>query len=274
LPHTEPAPAKINLALHVLGRKDDGYHELDSIVAFADIADRLTFVEAPEWGLDISGPFAQGLRNAPDNLVLRAARAFAEAYPSRKYRITLEKHLPVAAGLGGGSADAAACLRALARLAGISDDLSELAISLGADVLVCLVGRTCRMRGVGEHVQVLDGFAPLPAVLVNPGVEVATADVFAKLALEHGDKAVAGLVADADLAQCRNDLTAPACALAPVIGEVLAALADEPDLRYARMSGSGATCFGIFSSSEAAGEAARHIAQAHPDWWVKPTIIG
>jgi 4-diphosphocytidyl-2-C-methyl-D-erythritol kinase len=276
LRHTELAPAKINLALHVLGRKPDGYHELDSIVAFADIADRLSFVEAQDWRLDIAGPFARGLSQGADNLVLKAARAFDQAYPglSRKYRITLEKHLPVAAGLGGGSADAAACLRTLAKLADMHDDLSVLAASLGADVPVCLISKPSRMQGVGEHVQALEGFAPLPAVLVHPGLAVATADVFAKLALTRGNQAYSGLAAGADLAHCRNDLTAPASALAPVIGEVLAALANEPDLRFARMSGSGATCFGIFSSPKAAQEAARRISGIHPQWWVVPTTIG
>lgn len=276
MPHVEPARAKINLALHVLGRRQDGYHELDSIVAFADIADRLIFTEAEDWGLDIAGPFAAKLETAPGNLVLKAARGFAGAYPDvrRTYRITLEKNLPVASGIGGGSADAAACLRALSALAGVSDDLSGLARGLGADVPVCLVGKTCRMRGAGERIEPLDDIAPMPAVLVNPRLELATAEVFARLALRPGDKAFAGLAAPVDLAACRNDLTLSALASAPVIGEVMAVLGVQPGLHFARMSGSGATCFGIFASPEAAKEAARRIAQAHAQWWVVPTIIG
>ena len=276
--HTELAPAKINLALHVLGRRADGYHELDSIVAFAGIADRLTFERADDWSLDLAGAFAAELGNTPDNLVLKAARGFAETFgDDARYRITLEKHLPVASGIGGGSADAAATLRALRRLSGGNIDsgkLAALAASLGADVPVCLVGKSCRMRGIGERIDVLTDLAPMPAVLVNPRREVATAQVFAKLALKPGDTAFSGLEEGADPAACRNDLTAPALVVAPVIGEVIAQLNGRAGLRFARMSGSGATCFGIFVSPAAAEAAARDIAAAHRDWWVMPTMVG
>jgi 4-diphosphocytidyl-2-C-methyl-D-erythritol kinase len=270
--HSERAPAKINLALHVLGRRPDGYHELDSIVAFADVGDRLTFAEADEWQLEIEGPFAEGL-SARDNLVLKAARAWPR--PTRRYRITLEKNLPVASGIGGGSADAAACLRALARLAGGVDEdrLHAIATGLGADVPVCLLGKSCRMQGVGDRLEPLNDLAPMPAVLVNPGQQVATADVFAKLALKPGAHGFAGISA-ADLASCRNDLMAPALIVAPVIGEVIEALRAAPGLHFARMSGSGATCFGIFRSPAAAQTAADAIASRHPGWWVAPTTIG
>jgi 4-diphosphocytidyl-2-C-methyl-D-erythritol kinase len=278
LPHTERAPAKINLALHVLGRRSDGHHELDSIVAFAQIADQLTFAEAEDWRLDIEGPFAEGLSPGEDNLVLKAARAFAQNYPGhgRRYRITLEKRLPVAAGIGGGSADAAAVLKALARLAGVAEteQLAKIAGTIGADVPACLLGRTCRMRGVGEQLDILDAVPTMPAVLVNPRLALATADVFAKLALQPGRNAFSGLDVDADLSFCRNDLTMPALVLAPTIGKVLAALRAAPDVRFARMSGSGATCFGIFESFEAAEEATHEIAGAHSDWWVVHTTIG
>lgn len=278
LAFTELAPAKVNLALHVLGRRDDGYHELDSIVAFADVADRLSFAEAAEWRLDIAGPFAPQLAHGGENLILKAARAFDEAYPGRagKYHITLEKNLPVASGIGGGSADAAACLRALAALAHVTDDinLASLAATLGADVPVCLQGRTCRMRGVGERIDILETVPQMPAVLVNPGLPLSTGDVFAKLSLRPGGKAFAGIAAEAELASCRNDLTASALALVPVISRVLAALRGEPGVRFARMSGSGATCFGIFPSLAAAEVAARGIAGTHSDWWVMPTVIG
>ena len=276
--HSERAPAKINLALHVLGRRSDGYHELDSIVAFANVADRLAFAAAEDWRLDIVGPFAAGLASGDDNLVLKAARAFAEAFQvdSQTYHVTLEKNLPVASGIGGGSADAAACLRALAALAGGVDveRLRAVAAGLGADVPVCLVSQACRMRGAGERIDILEEMAPLPAVLVNPRQEVATAEVFARLALEPGDTAFAGLAEGEDLASYRNDLTEPASAMAPVIGAVLEALHDAPDLHFARMSGAGATCFGIFSSSDDAQAAALEIMTAHPDWWVMPTMIG
>ena len=275
---TERAPAKVNLALHVLGRRPDGYHELDSIVAFATIADRLTFAEAADWQLDVTGPFAPQLSLGGENLVLKAAHAFGEAHPGQvtKYRITLEKNLPVAAGLGGGSADAAACLRALAALTGAtgSQNLASIAATLGSDVPVCLQGCTCRMRGLGERIDILEDMPQMPAVLVNPGLPLSTGDVFARLSLSPGSKAFSGLTAGAELASCRNDLTMPALVLAPVISKVLAVLRAASGVRFARMSGSGATCFGIFSSNSAAADAARLIIGAHPDWWVMPTVIG
>jgi 4-diphosphocytidyl-2-C-methyl-D-erythritol kinase len=275
---TELAPAKINLALHVLGRRADGFHELDSIVAFAQIGDRLSFAAADEWELEIVGPFAPSLSIGGENLVLRAARAFAEAYPEtgRKYSITLEKNLPIAAGIGGGSADAAACLRALAAFAGVNDatTLAAIAAMIGSDVPVCLARRTCRMRGLGERIDILETVPQMPAVLVNPGIALSTGDVFARLALRPGRKAFAGLGEGRPLASCRNDLTGSALALAPVVGKVLAALRAEPGVDFARMSGSGATCFGIFASPEAAKEAAQRIADNHPQWWVVPTTIG
>ncbi len=276
--HSERAPAKINLALHVLARRSDGYHELDSIVAFADAADRLTFADAEDWRLDVVGPFAAELPDIADNLVVKAARDFVDAFaaPGRPYHITLEKNLPIASGIGGGSADAAACLRALASLAGGVDEdaLRAIAARLGADVPVCLLGKACRMRGVGDHLEVLDSMTPLPAVLVNPRQPLATAEVFARLALQPGDKGFEGLVAGADIASYRNDLMAPALAIAPVIGEVIEALQGTEGLHFARMSGSGATCFGIFPSADEAYAAALAIMAAHPDWWVMPTKIG
>ncbi|WP_119389902.1 4-(cytidine 5'-diphospho)-2-C-methyl-D-erythritol kinase [Taklimakanibacter lacteus] len=276
--HSERAPAKINLALHVLGRGSDGYHELDSIVAFADVADRLSFADSEDWQLAITGPFAAELADTAGNLVLKAARDFADAFParSRPYHITLEKNLPIAAGIGGGSADAAACLRGLAALAGGVDaeGLRAVAAGLGADVPVCLLNRACRMRGVGDRLEPLADVAPMPAVLVNPRRPVATAEVFAKLALAPGDSAFEGLVAGADIASYRNDLTAPALALEPVIAEVIQALQATEGVHFARMSGSGATCFGIFPSVQEADAAAIDVMGAHPDWWVMPTKIG
>lgn len=276
--HRERAPAKINLALHVLTRREDGYHELDSIVAFAGVADQLTFAEAEDWQLDITGPFAAGLSGGEDNLVLKAGRAFAETYPGQtgKFHITLEKNLPVASGIGGGSADAAATLRALARLSGLTerDELAKVAVKIGADVPVCLLGKTCRMQGMGERLDVLDDVPAMPAVLINPGVALTTAKVFAGLALAPGHKAFSGLAFDVDLSSHRNDLTVPALVLAPEIGKVLAALRAAPGVRFARMSGSGATCFGIFESDQAAQLAAQEISLTHTEWWIVPTTIG
>lgn len=276
--HSERAPAKINLALHVLGRRVDGYHELDSIVAFANVADRLTFVESDDWGINSAGPFASGLPTDDGNIVLKAARAFAEAFPAvtQRHHITLEKNLPIASGIGGGSADAAAALRGLSFLAGGVDEekLRILAQTLGADVPVCLLSQACRMRGIGDRLDPLKDMAPLPSVLVNPRQELATADVFARLALEPGDSAFDSLAEGEDLASYRNDLTAPALALAPVIGEVIAALQAAPGVHFARMSGSGATCFGIFASVDEATSAALDIMTERTDWWVLPTTIG
>ena len=266
-PISEPAPAKVNLTLHVTGRRDDGYHLLDSYVMFADIGDRLT-VAPGALRLDVRGPMADGVPLGPDNLVLRAAALIgAEA------AITLEKHLPVAAGIGGGSSDAAACLRALARMAGkgIPDD----AVSLGADVPVCLLVRAARMRGIGEDVMPLPGMPTLDAVLVNPGASVSTPAIFKRL--EHRDnppmpKDLPGFEAAEDLIRWlvtqRNDLEAPATAEAPVIAEVLRQVSDTRDCRLARMSGSGATCFGLYPDPQRASEAAGTLIRRHPDWWI------
>lgn len=270
-PHTEHARAKVNLALHVLGRRADGFHELDSIVAFADVADILTFVPAAEFTLEAAGPFAAHLPAGEDNIAVKAARAFAAAFRRHQpCRIRLEKHLPVASGIGGGSADAAAVLRGLARLAGIDDDLHDLAMTLGADVPVCLAGRASRMRGAGEHLEPIAGFPKMPALLVNPGLGLATAAVFRELALAKGFPPLTDPV---DLAACRNDLTGPAMRLVPAIGEVIATL-EGAGATLARMSGSGATCFGVFDTPAAAQTAANIIASGHPGWWVRGVTMG
>jgi 4-diphosphocytidyl-2-C-methyl-D-erythritol kinase len=268
------APAKVNLALHVLGRRDDGYHLLDSLVVFADVGDVLHAVPAVSLDLHLAGPFAASLADGADNLVLRAARALAAARGvGAGAHLTLEKHLPVASGIGGGSADAAAALRLLGRLWDVAAADAALALTLGADVPVCLAGRAARMGGIGE---VLSPAPPLPAcglVLVNPGVAVATPAVFrarggaftAPLDLPAAGWADAAALA-ADLARMRNDLEAPAVALAPPVGDVLAALRETPEVMLARMSGSGATCFGLCAGAAAAGTAAGRLAR--PGWWV------
>jgi 4-diphosphocytidyl-2-C-methyl-D-erythritol kinase len=285
---TEFAPAKVNLTLHVLARRPDGYHDLESLVVFADVGDRLTFIPGPALELVVRGPTAKAAGAAGDNLVLKAARALAERVEGLKAgRFELEKELPVAAGLGGGSSDAAAALRLLARandLALDDDRLREAARATGADVPVCLDAKPRMMRGIGEILSRPFDLPKLPAVLVNPGVAVATKDVFVALAapalapsLARDDLGPAGLDATAfvsAIARGRNDLEAPAIKLQPVIAEVLADLRAFADCRLARMSGSGATCFGLFSFARAAQEAARHIGARHPNWWVKATILG
>jgi 4-diphosphocytidyl-2-C-methyl-D-erythritol kinase len=269
---TEAAPAKVNLTLHVAGRRADGYHLLDSLVVFAGgVADRVTVAEAPELSLTVTGPFAASVPAGGDNLVLRAARAFG---PGRGAAITLEKILPVASGIGGGSADAAAALRALSRLWGLPLPPSEAVLALGADVPVCLAGRPVRMRGVGEVLEPLPGPVPVHLLLVNPGVPVQTPQVFAGLAEAcnppmpaippFGDAAAVARFA----ALCRNDLQPPATALVPAIAEVTAAIAATEGCLLARMSGSGATCFGLYADAEARDAARAGLARRHPGWWV------
>jgi 4-diphosphocytidyl-2-C-methyl-D-erythritol kinase len=215
-------------------------------------------------------------------LVLRAARELAQLLPERirPALIRLDKNLPVASGIGGGSADAAAAIRGILALSGVTQekvDLAPLAVALGADVPVCLFGRTCRMTGVGERIEPLTDVPRMPALLVNPGVAVATAEVFRRLALVPGQPAFAPTPPRqgdflAWLAACRNDLQPAAISLVPAVGVVLDKLAASPGCRLARMSGSGATCFGLFDSSEAAGMAARHLGER--GWWAEPTMLG
>jgi 4-diphosphocytidyl-2-C-methyl-D-erythritol kinase len=285
------APAKLNLFLHVTGRRADGYHLLDSLVAFADCGDTLRAAPAPALSLAVTGPFAGGLAEEQDNLVLRAARALAAAAGSAAVlepgtglnpgaRLELEKHLPVASGIGGGSADAAATLRLLCRLWGVTLDtavLDRLALELGADVPVCLHGRPARMSGVGETLEPAPALPPCHVVLVNPGVAVATQAVFR--ARTGGFSAPATLPAgwpDAaamarGLAALGNDLEAPARALCPVIGDVLAAIGRQPGCLLARMSGSGATCFGLFADAALAGQAAAGVAPS--GWWARSCAL-
>ena len=275
-PCTELARAKINLALHVLGRRVDLYHELDSLVAFADVADRLTFEPSARTALAVTGPFAAEVPDDENNLVLRAVRLMEKAFPGRipALRVSLEKNLPVAAGIGGGSADAAASLRALARIAGVeAAALHSQAMSLGADVPVCLLSRASRMRGIGGELESLDDFGLHHAVLVNPGFAVKTPDVFAALALAPGSRAFAPIPPRWDLAALRNDLTAPAMRVVPEIEPVLADLRGRARIRLARMSGSGATCFALCASLDDARLAAREIARDHPGWWVVETVL-
>jgi len=261
------APAKINLFLHAGDKRADGYHALQSLVVFTDVGDALTLDHDAALTLTIEGPFAQGLAGEADNLILKAARAL-----SKTARMTLTKNLPVASGIGGGSADAAAALRGLAKLHGMDTaGLQETAAMLGSDVPVCVASRSAWMEGRGEVV------TPVPAprlamVLVNPGVAVPTAGVFRALesrrgtgmALPAGFDSGQGLLDF--LKRMSNDLEAPARAIQPVIGEVLQALSGAG---LARMSGSGATCFGVFDDDAQAVAAARDIARAHPAWWVQ-----
>lgn len=273
------APAKINLTLHVTGQRADGYHLLDSLVTFADMGDHLSFAPADRLSLQVIGPEGAGLAVGADNLVLRAAAAFGMTRQGA--RITLDKRLPLASGIGGGSADAAATVRALARLWGRPAPGAAQILALGADVPVCLYGRSCRMQGIGEHLSPVPPLPPLWAVLANPRIAVPTPAVFAALTSRDGAPmpAVVPRCADApDLAEWlrrhRNDLEAAAVAVAPAIGAVLARLSGLPDVLLARMSGSGATCFALFASAAAASDAAGLLRRACPEWWVAATRLG
>jgi 4-diphosphocytidyl-2-C-methyl-D-erythritol kinase len=284
----EAAPAKVNLTLHVLGRRADGYHEIESLVVFAGVGDALTFTPGRALALTVGGPTAAGAGETADNLVLKAARALAERIEGLQLGgFALSKRLPVAAGLGGGSSDAAAALRLLARANGIALDdprVMQAARATGADVPVCLDPRPRLMRGIGEILSEPLDLPKLPAVLVNPGVAVPTRDVFAALNLPIGQVAPASpplgatsptfsSLADA-IAAGRNDLEAPAIELQPAIAEVLSVLRNLPGCRLARMSGSGATCFGLFDLSQDAEAAARTLEVGYPAWWVRATVFG
>jgi 4-diphosphocytidyl-2-C-methyl-D-erythritol kinase len=262
----ETARAKVNIALHVLGRRADGFHDLDTLFAFAEVGDVLDAEPAESLSLEIAGPFAQALEEA-DNLVLRAARALKERYRiARGAALRLDKRLPVAAGLGGGSADAAAALRLLTRLWDIDAseaDLLDLAAMLGADVPACLLSRTMRGQGRGDRlIPAASTLAGTPILLVNPGTALATADVFRRWA-GPGSRPL-----PADPLAGGNDLEPAAIALAPVVGEVLDRLRSAPGVTLVRMSGSGATCFGLFESEAARDSAGAAIAAERPAWWL------
>ena len=281
------APAKINLTLNVLGRRPDGYHELESLVAFADVGDRLTLVSGEGLSLDVAGPTSAAAGADSDNLVLKAARALQERVEGlRLGRFSLEKQLPVAAGLGGGSSDAAAALRLIAQANGLSltdERVRDAARATGADVPVCLEPKARMMRGIGEILSPPMALPPLPAVLINPGVAVPTKDVFKALAapaLAEPPQPDDFFTIEVDaaalvsvLAARRNDLEPPAVRLQPVIAGVLGALRGASGCALARMSGSGATCFGLFNSAAAADAAAQRIQAGHPSWWVRATTF-
>ena len=285
---TARAPAKINLTLHVVGRRADGYHALESLVAFARAADRVGLAPGPGLSLTVEGPTAALAGPEADNLVLKAARLLAERVEDlRLGAFLLMKRLPVAAGLGGGSADAAAALRLIARLNKLSlgdPRLLEAARLTGSDVPVCLEPLARTLRGAGEEIGPRVFLPPLHCVLVNPGVPMPTPKVFEKLGLAPGVEIPAA--AHPPLAEryetralfrllraARNDLEAPAIALAPAVGDALHRLRRRPGCRLARMSGSGATVFGLFGDETAATAAAKAVRFKKPDWWVEATTL-
>lgn len=282
------AHAKVNLSLHVVGRRDDGYHELESIIAFIDIADRITLQPADEITLSISGPESMGLPGGSDNLTLRAARWLRDrAGESHGVAIALEKHIPVAAGLGGGSADAAAVLGGCARLWKLSGSppISDaaLATDLGADVPVCRFGKAAFVTGIGERYDSLPPWPKIWVVLVNPRVSLPTAHVFRNFSgpfkqpeatctasAAWGESASAFVES---LSSCSNSLTESAVEQVPAIEDVLTALEETPGCHLARMSGSGPTCFGLFATQEDAVRGAAAIADKNQGWWTRSSRL-
>ncbi|WP_375396309.1 4-(cytidine 5'-diphospho)-2-C-methyl-D-erythritol kinase [uncultured Sphingomonas sp.] len=273
---TEPAPAKLNLALHVRARRPDGYHEIETLFAFCRDGDSVTLASAVADSFAVTGPFASSLGGERDNLVVRARDAFAGAFgPLPPLAVTLDKRLPVASGIGGGSADAAAMLRALATIRGVDRRdpvLARIALDLGSDVPACLAGTAAIGGGRGERLAPVAGLGNWPVLLVNPGVKVATGPVFAGWdRVDRGGLGQGGPVALA--LDGRNDLEQPATAIAPVIAEILALLRGRPGVVLARMSGSGATCFALFDDDAARAAAYAAIAGARRDWWCLETML-
>lgn len=282
------APAKVNLFLHIIGRRDDGYHLLESVFAFADFGDRITVQSAPDLNFSVTGRFASVCRRAGcdggKNIAARAAAMLRQlSGTSAGAKITLEKNLPLSAGLGGGSSDAAAALKALQVLWRVEPDeeqLVELALELGSDVPACLVGEPSFVAGIGELITPLEIFEDINCVLVNPLKPLSTPGVFQTFA-DSGRAFTQPLALTPEVTEdlwtllrgSHNDLQGPALGMCDEIGEILGALQAAEGTLLARMSGSGATCYGLYKTREAAGAAARAIATAHPGWWVKACML-
>ncbi len=280
------ARAKINLDLLITGQRGDGYHLLDSLVVFADYGDEIFVRPSQELILNVTGPFAGGLRSEGDNIILKTARLLQDKFDIRQgAEIELVKNLPVSSGIGGGSADAAAAIHALMTLWNITDKIStltDLALSLGADVPVCLDAKTTHMCGIGERLRPITFKFPLFLLLVNPAISVSTADIFRARADHKADFSAARILHDEIttldqlkyiLGESGNDLEHDACMAAPVISRVLEEITKSKDCIAAGMSGSGATCFGIYLSIDVAHRQAVNISREFPDWWVKPVKV-
>jgi len=274
----ETARAKVNLTLHVGSVQDNGYHPLHSLVVFADIGDVLEAQPAEKFTLKLKGPFSHDTPDGAENLIIEAASIVAKHnHVDVKLAYLLEKNLPVASGLGGGSADAAAGLRILSSTNHVNwSSQAESFLPFGADVPVCYLSRTCIMEGIGEEILPLPGLGQIPAILVNPGVRVSTKDVFEKFDC-MGASSAHELSAGSLLHMAksgRNDLQAIAVVMQPVIQTVLDEIERQDGCQLGRMSGSGATCFGLFTSQASAKRAAETMRKTHPDWWCVPTMLG
>ncbi|MBL4892943.1 MAG: 4-(cytidine 5'-diphospho)-2-C-methyl-D-erythritol kinase [Rhizobiaceae bacterium] len=278
------APAKINLALHITGQRNDGYHLLDSLVVFTALGDELllsTSDDTLEDRLELSGLFSDDLSNDGDNLVMRTVSLLREALASQgiaapAVHIELQKNLPVSSGIGGGSADAAATLRGLKQLWNfhLEDTILEVAKRLGADVPMCLQSSPLRAQGMGDKITLLDGVGGFHLLLVNPGVSIATMDIFNALSNKNNAGMKFSHFQNVEmLSSTRNDLQEPAISHAPIIQSVLDALAALPQVQFSRMSGSGATCFGVFETVEDAESAQIALSNQHPEWWVMSTTL-
>ena len=269
----ETAKAKINLDLRVCGRRDDGYHDLDSLVVFADLGDELILEPSDKFMLKLEGPFAGDLGHDQDNLIWKAAHKLTKSLGRQPHvAVTLVKNLPVSSGIGGGSADAAATMRGLVRLWDVPmtiGDLMPIGKALGADIAVCLGSRPARMTATGDCLVPIDLPEPLWMLLVNPGTALPTSDVFKALTTMSGERSSDDALSFGDaLRSSINDLEAPAIGIAPLVRRVLKAIANEADCQLARMSGSGATCFGLFRDSDALMRAASSLRSNHPEWWI------
>ncbi len=275
------APAKINLTLHVVGQRSDGYHLLDSLVAFATVGDQLRARLGDGFSLEMQGPEAATVPKDVSNLILQAANLF-DQLPGASFHLV--KNLPVSSGIGGGSADAAATYRALSVVAGeagVQIPASETLLKLGADVPMCLTSAAARVGGIGERITPMESLPALPALLVNPRLEISTPTVFKAMTARQNMPMPQNLPTFRDAGDLatwlrgqRNDLEPAASQLVPTIGIVKIAISTQPDCLLSRMSGSGATCFGLFPTISAAQNAAAAISRSYPDWWVKPTELG
>ena len=272
------APAKINLFLHVTGKRSNGYHELQSLIAFANIGDEITISPADTYSLTLKGD-AQDLDNDGNNIITKAAEKMGQAFSRElNFTITLQKNIPMGAGLGGGSSDAAATIKAILKFWNVKLpelELNDILLSLGADVPACYVGQPSMMEGIGEIITPLSRFTQTPAILVYPNVHCTTEDVFKSFSAPFTNKTSLPDTSNLHgfITQQKNDLTDTALTLFPEINDALEVIEQQDGCKFSRMSGSGSTCFGLFNTAEESEKAAKKIQKEKPDWWVRPVLL-